>query len=352
MAKPNTDAIGIDLGHHSIKAVAISKKGANRYIVNGYSSIAVEGELQTVDELALYLKQTLKRVGGVGKKTIGLAINPKNKILKTIEQPETPLTMLRDVLKLNAKSLLDQDVTGYVLDCDFNEREVVKVEGEEEQPVKKAQKRKFLVGGMESQLIDMIWGACEKEKFPVKLLQLAPVAIFNAYEFAQPEIFSGGTSLLVDIGHKESTLLVASHKQLALVRNVEFSGEGLIAHLTADGSSNAETVMNLLQQADPSVLQIADAYISGLAREITNSIGFFEGSHEEGVQKVLISGGLAASQPLLQTLVGYIEIPCELWNPLQQCEVPLPQKTKEIFEVDFINLATATGAAVQQFRET
>jgi hypothetical protein len=45
-----------------------------------------------------------------------------------------------------------------------------------------------------------------------------------------------------------------------------------------------------------------------------------------------------------------VDVSCELWNPLQRCEVSLPKKIQDAYEADFINLAAATGAAMDQLR--
>lgn len=353
MAAAPTSATGIDIGHHSVKAVSISRKGKGKFVVSGYSNVLVDGELKTAEDLGHCLRQIIKRAGPPSK-AIGIAITSRDSLIRNIEQPETPLPLLAEALRLNGRNLLDQDLKGISLDCSINEPIAATRDADAPAPTQnesaRRKSRKYLVAGLPNTTIDLVWNAGLKERLPIKSLQLGPLAIFNAFEFAEPEIFATTAFVLVDIGHVETNLMVGCKGELVLVRSVDYCGQGLANYLAADGTHSPEAAMRLLMQGDPAVMEMAETYISGLAREVTNSVGYYESLRDDSISKVYLSGGMAASQQLLQTLVGYVDVSCELWNPLQRCEVNLPKKVHDAYEADFINLAAATGAALDQLR--
>jgi len=55
--------------------------------------------------------------------------------------------------------------------------------------------------------------------------------------------------------------------------------------------------------------------ISTLAKELSASIDFFETQSEAKVTEIIVSGGAARSQFILQSLEAELEIPCESWTP-------------------------------------
>jgi Tfp pilus assembly PilM family ATPase len=360
MAKTPTSATGIDIGHFSIKAVSLQKKGRDNYIVTGYSNILVDGELDTAEELGMYLKQTLKRLGAPSK-ALGLAVDDTEAILKNVEQPVTPLPVLREALKLNGKTILDQDIEEMVLDASENEPTPAKenAEDDEDAPPPQPQARQrgqgkaqYMVAGLPSARVETLWSAAGKQKITPRSLQLSALAICNCFELTRPDVYHNNSFMLVDIGHVDTNLMMVSRGEVVLVRKVDYSGKGLINYIASDTSYSPDQIMEMVQEENPEILQTAETFMSGLAREITNSIGYYESIRDQAVQNVYICGGLAASQPLLESLVNYIDVPCELWKPLENCDVKLRDKMKEAFEADFINLAAAAGAAFQQFIPT
>ena len=72
---------------------------------------------QTAEQLGAELKLALKDVGA-GAKTCAIAVSTSDSLIRIIEQPDTPREILRDAIRLNGLSLLNQDVKEFVLDCE------------------------------------------------------------------------------------------------------------------------------------------------------------------------------------------------------------------------------------------
>src|SRR3954451_9144989 len=115
MARRGDTVIGIDLGKHLFKAVSLRRKSDQRLILTSFTSREIEKEISSVDELAQELKQLLRDLGGSAK-GCAVAISDPSSILRIIEQPDTPIDLLRNALRLNGLAVLNQECKDFVLD--------------------------------------------------------------------------------------------------------------------------------------------------------------------------------------------------------------------------------------------
>jgi len=106
-------------------------------------------------------------------------------------------------------------------------------------------------------------------------------------------------------------------------------------------------VLSLLEEGDDLLIETARLSLAALTREISSSIGFFEGRHEENISQIFVSGGPANSRAILQLLAEELHMPCEVWNPLLKCEMALHGSQKAAFANDATKLSVAAGAAVE-----
>jgi type IV pilus assembly protein PilM len=352
MAKRGNSVIGIDLGKHVFKGVLLQRKGDSRYVLTSYASREVPDDLATADDLAQQLKLLLKDIGSSAK-GCALAISDPSSLLRIIEQPDTPVDLLRNALRLNGLAVLNQECKDFVLDC-----APVSANGNREHAdgeTNGAQtngitKKKYLVGGMLRPAVKQISEAMSKTKMSADILQLAPVCSFNAFELAYPEIFANDTFLLLDMGHLQSTVLIGSKKELVLVRSVDYGGKSLIQALTADGALDANAAQLMMNEGDAGMAEICRTSLTRLATEVRNSIGFFEGQHEETIHRIFVSGGLARTETILQLLSDELSLPCEIWDPLETCEVALPAAKRQALPNEFVSLNVACGAAFEYLR--
>ena len=343
---PNA-VIGVDLGRHSIKTVSLQRKGGNRFVVSNYAVHIMETAPETAEQLAAELRIALKDVGAAAK-TCAIAVSSNDAIIRIIEQPNTPREILRDAIRLNGLSLLNQDVKEFVLDC-----EKVSVQpADGTAPDAPKQPQKYLVAGLPRARVQLIDESFQQyRKGSIRSIQLAPVCTFNAFEFSNPETFANEAFLLVDIGHHHSTVTVGVKKELVIVRAIDYGASNLLDFLIANGARNANEASRLLESGDKVTVDNARLSLAALTREIASSIGFFEGRREENITRVYVSGGGARFKTLLAILNAELHIPCEAWNPLATCEVTLPGGVTETVTNDFVSLNVACGAAAEALRK-
>ncbi|HEV2095175.1 MAG TPA: pilus assembly protein PilM [Chthoniobacterales bacterium] len=354
MARRGNSVIGIDLGKRVFKGVLLERKGEQRFVLTSYASREVPEELNTPDELAQHLKLLLKDLG-TSTKGCAIAVSDPGSLLRIIEQPHTPVDLLRNALRLNGLWLLNQECKDFVLDCapviangrNGHDTSAAREPAPHSNGVAKT---KYLVVGMLRPTVKNISAAITKTRMSAELLQLAPVCSFNAFEFAYPEIFANEAFLLLDMGHLQSTVLIGNKKELVLIRSVDYGGKSLTQALTADGALDAAAARLMIQEGDAGMAEICRTSLTRLATEVRNSIGFFEGQCEESIHRIFVSGGLARAETILQTLSDELELPCEIWDPLETCEVALPAAKRQALPKEFVSLNVACGAAFEYFR--
>lgn len=242
---------------------------------------------------------------GGGAKTCAIAVSSADSLIRIIEQPETPREILRDAIRLNGLSLLNQEVKEFVLDC---EPVSPNLAAKPAKPAKAGKGEsvpaapvhvpviKYLVAGLPRARVQMIDQAFQQhKKASIHNIQLASVCTFNAFEFAKPDVFANEAFLLVDIGHHNSTVTVGVKKELVIVRAIEYGAANLLEFLVSNSCPNPNEAFKKMEAGDETALDHARLSLAALTREIASSIGFFEGRREENITRVYVSGGARGS---------------------------------------------------------
>ena len=360
MARRGDSVIGIDLGKRMFKGVALKRRGDERFVLTNFASRELAQEITSADQLAQEVKALLKELGGAGGKGCAVALSDAGSLLRIVEQPTTPTELLRNALRLNGLTMLNQDCKEFVVDV----TPVVgqangggpAIEAEADSATAVAvqsgvmTKTKYLVGGLPRSYVKLVVEAMAKARVSLDILQLAPVCSFNAFEFAYPEIFADEAFLLLDMGHSHSNVLLGHKGELVLVRSIDYGGKDLAHALTADGALEQHAAWTMIQEGDAGMTEICRTSVVRLATEVRNSIGFFEGQSEESINRIFVSGGLARAEAVLQTLSDELGLPCEIWDPLETCEVALPAPKRSSLPHAFVSLNAACGAAFEYLK--
>jgi Tfp pilus assembly PilM family ATPase len=195
--------------------------------------------------------------------------------------------------------------------------------------------------------VQLIYEACLKLKSCTTLLQIPPVAVFNAFEFSNEKTFKNQAFVLVDIGHLSTTVIVGVKRELILVRSLEFGGASFIEALICHGAASQQEVMEHLAQEEVLTVDNARLSLTELVRSISSSIGFFEARREDAIPRVFVSGGMAHSPVILKILTEELQLPCEAWDPFAKCEINLSAERKRALADSSSLLSAACGAAAE-----
>ncbi len=341
MAKVPTSVIGVDIGRFALKSVLLQRRSGGRLAITHYGAHVPAEPAQDAATLTRQLKALLRDMGGSAK-ACAVSVSSPEALLRIIEQPETPVHLLRDALRLNGMALLNQDCKRLVLDCDLIPSNTPR------QPESgTVTKLNYLVGGIPRTQVQQVGAAVAGAGVPVSAMQLAPVCIFNAFEFAQPEVFNEGAFFLVDIGHTASTMIVGARRELLLVRSIDFGGKALLEALVGLSGEGREAVIEALEQEDEVMVEYTRVAMNTLTREIGSSIGYFEHRHEETVGRVFVSGGPAKSHTFLKLMGEELGMPCESWSAFASCDIAVAENRRADFERESLDLHVACGAAAE-----
>jgi|ERR1700730_7320248 Tfp pilus assembly PilM family ATPase len=359
MGRRADSVIGLDLGKHVFKAVALRRKSDSRFVLTSFASRQVPEQFASADELAREIKLLLKELGS-GAKACAVAISDPAMLLRIIEQPDTPVGLLRTALRLSGLALLNQECKDFVLDVTpvlsravtdgSTSKEASEASGNVAVQSAVLTTTKYLVGGILRPVVRQISTAISKTRLAAEIFQLAPVCSFNAFESAYPETFANDAFLLLEMGHLQSTVLIGNKGELVLIRSIDYGGKALMQALTAEGALEAEAAWLMIQHGDEGMAEICRNSLERLAIEVRNSIGFFEGQREESINRIFVSGGLARAETVLQTLSDELGLACEIWDPLETCELALPAARRQALPNEFVSLNVASGAAFEYLK--
>jgi type IV pilus assembly protein PilM len=253
-----------------------------------------------------------------------------------------PIPEMRQMFRFNSKTHLQQELKDYVFDC-----HIVPPRGQKPAEPAKAgvTKYKVWVGGARRELVQTLESAVKAAGLTPSHITLSLLGPLNAFEFAQPESFNKDVVALVDLGFKSSAICIIADGELCLSRSVELGGDRLTTGLAEAMNityAEAEGIKVGMPQEVEAHLQ---PLVAPLGRELRASIDFFEHQQEKTVSKILITGGAARSEFLVQMLQAELGVPCKAWFPTEGMKLSLsPQQLTEVEQVSSV-LAVAIGSA-------
>lgn len=345
-SKARDHLFSIDLGGRTTKAVYLQRKDDTLSLSRfALLDAPIFEKTWSVDLLSEHLKAVAQAIEPKTKQvTIALGLN--DLIVRNVEMPLMPATEMRQILKVNAKAYLQQDLPGYLFDCYIvpprqNAQKTEKPRGEGN-----STKAKVLVAGGKKTFIDDLQMAIKNAGLIPDFVVPSLIGPVNAFERAMPETFSKEVIALVDIGFKNTTICLLQEGELVLTRAVNIGGDRITSGL-ADvmNITYAEAEGIKIGMASEVQAQL-EMLVSPLGRELRASIDFFEHQQDRTVSRVYLCGGSARSESIVQSLQTELSLECHNWNPTSFLQVAVP--AQQASEADQIapQLTVAVGAAL------
>ena len=349
-ARKQDQLVAVDLGSRTTKAVHVQRKGET-IVLTRYALLdaPIYEKSFSVDLLSEHLKAVSKSLDARTKRLV-LAIGVTDVVVRHADMPTIPVSDMRQILKNNSKTYLQQELPNYVFDCHILASSH-SAKGRE--PTKGVSttvpKQKVLVCGAKQQLMDDLQAAAQGSGFVSEAIVPGLVAPVNAFERAMPELFSKEAVALIDIGFRNSTICVLEEGELSLNRVVAIGGDKLTAGLAeAMGISYAEAEGIKLGMPQEVRAQL-EALVVPLGRELRALIDFFEHQRDRQVTHVFVSGGSARSDVILEILQTELMVECKRWNPACFLQQALPSDQVAEMEQVGPQLAVAIGACASVF---
>jgi len=217
MARSQT-ALGIDIGAHALKAVAVRKRGTRHELLR---AATVElGELAFIDEserkdrrLAELLKLLLRRARIRGD-LVGSGLAGRDYFVKYLHVPPTTPDKLRKVIELEVSedptaAAGDQSTDFWLLDLPTASEDFT-----------------ALIAMARNETIHRRLNLLRQAGLHPEALTLNAVGLFYAYVNSLGEdIYDDRTTLLVDIGGRHLDLVIQRNAKLLFVRNLSLGGD-------------------------------------------------------------------------------------------------------------------------------
>jgi type IV pilus assembly protein PilM len=348
--KRHDQIVAIDLGGRSTKAVHLQRKGEAISLVNyAILDAPIYDKAMSPDLLAEHLRNVHKSLGNGRARQVTLAIGVNDALFRQIEVPLMPAADLRQMLKYNAKTYLQQDLPNYVYDCHYPPPKDQPRPADGAKPAGGPQKCKAIVGGVKRQQLDELQQAIKGAGLVPTQVVPGAVGPANAFELAEPAVFATEAAALVDIGFKSSTITILDRGELLLHRVVAIGGDRLTAGLAETMGISYVEAENIKVGMPAEVQANLEPLIHPLGRELRASLDFFEHQQDKTVNHVFVSGGSARSEFIVAALQNELMVPCKSWNPAKSLQLALPpEKLGEIEQVA-PQFAVAIGAAVTAF---
>jgi Tfp pilus assembly PilM family ATPase len=314
----------------------MQRKGDQFVLTNFILHPLDEGGGESPEGLARNIKAVVKEMGG--SRPYAVALSAPDSLIRVVDQPETPREVLRDALRLNGGMLLNHDCKEYVMDCGE-----LKVESRSGGNTK----RYLAVGMARTQIAQFSSALGTGGVKDVGSLQPAAISLLNAFEFAQREVFEQGAFFLLDIGQFGSTMIVGGKKDVEMVRTMDFGGHAFVEALQGPTGESYTALLEGLENDDEVLVENARFSLLPLAREVGSSVGFYEGRHEQTIQRIYVSGGISKNTAVLRILAEELGLPVTTWNVLENCYVQVPVAKQELLHDVYLDLAVAAGAAIE-----
>ena len=168
----------------------------------------------------------------------------------------------------------------------------------------------------------------------------------NAFELAQPEVFTNEVVALVDVGFKSTSICILQQGELILSRVVGIGGDRLTNAISESMNISYAEAEGIKVGMPGEVQSTLESVLMPLGRELRASIDFFEHQQDRPVAQVFLSGGSARSDLILQTLKTELMIECQPWNPAAFLQMELPPAQAADIEQVSPQLTVAIGAAI------
>ncbi|MGP8198696.1 MAG: pilus assembly protein PilM [Limisphaerales bacterium] len=334
--------LAMDLGTRTTKAVLLNRSDRGLSLARfAVQDAPIYDKAMPQGLLAEHLRNMVEALQPRTKQ-VTIAIGANDSVLRSAELPLLPLPEMRQMLKFNSKNYLQQDLRDYVFDC-----YIVPPRNKTQPEAGKAGvvKYKVWVGGTRREVLMTLESAAKEAGLIPNQVTLTVLGPMNALELVQPEVFEKEIVALVDLGFKTSSISIVDHGELCLSRSVEIGGDRLTTGL-AEAMNVSYAEAEGIKIGMPQEVEVhLQPLVAPLGRELRASIDFFEHQREVTVGKILVCGGAARSEFILQLLQTELAVPCKPWFPTQGLPLSLsPQQTTEVEQIS-ATLTVAIGSA-------
>lgn len=292
--------VGLDLGHHTMKAVQLERQGAAWKVTRTASAptppdAIKDGVVIDPQSVTDAIKQML-RDGHIGATAANVAIAGASVFVRTVKMPKMAEATLRKSIKFEASRY----VPGSAEDC-YIEFEILG-------PTEDGQMEVLIVAAPK-EIVNSRVEAVEAAGLDVEVVEIEAFSMFRTLIEADKERdFSDTTVAIVDVGASTTNLSVVSGGKFAMTRSIPHGGNVLTDALKsyfklevadAEAGKAQLDLRELLDETKPKEnppLRVLQPHVDELVREIRRSLNYYQSQQNEGAQAkqvdaIIVTGG-------------------------------------------------------------
>jgi Tfp pilus assembly PilM family ATPase len=275
---------------------------------------------------------------------------------------------MRDLIAADSRGIFNEALTDYTFDC---VKEAGIGAGAD------ADHSLFVGCGIPRSETERLQAVFPALGYRLHLLQLMPIAVFNAFAHSHEEIFAKKPYLLADIGKSRMTVVAGAANRLPLLRVIEFGWGEVDARFieekelgmykrrvgstgpTDSWGEDAERFLLEAAEAEGEVLPVLSeeeelslkgmrAKADSIAQELHASVEFLLRDDDSfRLEHLYISGALNCQTIAVQILAETMDLQCVPWNPLRRNVATEKALAKFGLLTHIARLPAAAGAAFQ-----
>jgi type IV pilus assembly protein PilM len=344
-------AVGIDFGHHSIKAMQVEKSGDVWKVIKVAAMPTPfegmkDGVIVDASLMSLVLKQLLKE-HHISATTAHIAVAGGSVIVRPVRIPKMAEAALRKSMRLEAGRYVPSSA-----EDSYVEFEIVGDADEAQMDV--------LVVAAPKDIVETRLQVCEAAGLEVESVDIEAFAIYRSIIEADPSRdWSDKTVAVIDIGATTTNVSVVTKGMFAMSRTIPNGG-----HMLTDALKNyfklseedAEAgkaqldfreLMNEVVPKENPPLRVLQPHVDDLVREIRRSLNYYQSQQQEAqvgtVDSLILTGGGAK----LTGLTEYVNHKLGI----ETVSLDIYQNPRFIHssEDSGLDLSVATGLAMRAF---
>lgn len=301
--------VGIDLGHHTIKAAQVEKSNGGWRVTKFATTATPEESIKdgvVVDPEAVgnALKHLMKE-SHMNATAANIAVAGGSVVVRTVRIPKMPEATLRKSIKYEASRYVPNSV-----EDSYIEFEIIGDAGEGQMDV--------LIVAAPRDIVESRIKACKAAGLKVEVVDVEAFAAYRSLVESDPhKPWQNETIAVVDIGDSSTNMSVVKGGVFTMTRSIPQGGhmftEALKSYFKlteqeAEQGKSQLDVTELIYEGPPKEnppLRVLQPHLDDLVREIRRSLNYYQsqqndGGQSKGVSAILLSGGGAKMHGLAE----------------------------------------------------
>ncbi|WP_089139976.1 type IV pilus assembly protein PilM [Vibrio rumoiensis] len=320
---------GIDIGHHSIKAVVMKPAGELFELVSYKEVPATEGIFSdnhtfNHQEIVKKLKELKKQLPMMAKNVV-LSV-PDNAVISKVLHIDSELEEREKEFAIYQVFGQQSPFPVEELSLDY-----VKVESE---TLKRAPTSSYQVYATRKEVIESRMEAVKKSGFKPIVMDIQAHGLLRVWQLATQLDSSKESWLLIDIGQSQTSVCIEPNNRPAYYKDLPFGTQN-IKPSKALSMDEASPSLDLAQQ---------DEFIIELSERLTRQLSMYSSvNQQQKIEGLWLTGGGATLAAIDEHLSEKLNLPVEILDPLAL----LQSKVKNKIDAEPCTFSVAAGLAIR-----